>query len=260
MVVGAMFHLAGCCIAVLSLIPAVSAQTFTGTITGRVVDSQQSAVTDASIVLGSVEQDLERCTSSNTNGEYAFELVPPGRFSVRAESSGLTATTVNVEVVVATTVRADLILHVQSVKEEVRVPGEGGVSAQTENASLGRVVSPHKMNELPSVEWSPYDFIVLIAGATPSNDALGVAFAVNGGRTHGANYLLDGAENNETMMSAPAQEQGHFYLPNYKDFAPRLEIAYDPFGDGKTVVRAALLGHGFLVDFGAPGYLCRALG
>ena len=61
-------------------------------------------------------------------------------------------------------------------------------------------------------------------------------------------------------MSAPAKEQGHFYLPDYKDFAPRLEIAYDPFGDGKTVVRAALLGHGFLVNFGAPGYLCRALG
>jgi len=259
MVVGAMFHLAGCCIAVLSLIPAVSAQTFTGTITGRVVDSQQSAVTDASIVLGSIEKDLERCTSSNTNGEYAFELVPPGRFFVRAESSGLTATTVNVEVVVDTTVRADLVLRVQSVKEEVRVPGEGGVSAQAENASLGRVVSPHEMTELPSLGRSPYDFRALMAGATPSNDALGVAFAVNGGRTQSANYLLDGTENNETM-SAPAKEQGHFYLPDYKDFAPRLEIAYDPFGDGKTVVRAALLGHGFLVNFGAPGYLCRALG
>ena len=41
-------------------------------------------------------------------------------------------------------------------------------------------------------------------GATLSNDDLGVGFAVNGGRTQSANYLLDGAEDNEIMMSAPA--------------------------------------------------------
>lgn len=151
--------------------------------------------------------------------------------------------------------RADLILRVQSAKEEIRVPGEGGVSVQTGNASLRRVVSPHEMTELLSLGRSPYDFMALMAGVTPSNDALGVAFAANESRTQSANYLVDGAENNETMMSAPSQEQGHFYLPDYKDFAPRLGMVYDPFGDGKTVVRTALLDHGFSGDSRELGYL-----
>ena len=84
--------------------------------------------------------------------------------------------------------------------------GEGGVAVQTENADLGRIITPHEMSELPSLTRSPFDFIAVIPGAALSNDQLGVAFAVNGSRTQSANYLLDGSENNDTFMSAPAQD------------------------------------------------------
>jgi hypothetical protein len=38
-------------------------------------------------------------------------------------------------------------------------------------------------------------------------------------------------------VDAPGDLRGRFYLPDYKSFAPRLGIAYDLFGDGKTVIR-----------------------
>jgi len=197
---------AGCWLALLSFIPAARAQTFTGTVVGHVVDSQQAAIANASVALRSVERGFERHTTTNPQGEYAFELAPPGKFTLRAEANGFAATTVNVEVVVATPVRADLTLGVQSLQQEVKVLGENGVSVQTENASLGRTISPHEMSELPSLGRSPYDFMALVPGAILSNDLLGVGFAVNGGRTQSANYLLDGAENNDSFMSAPAQD------------------------------------------------------
>jgi len=156
------------------------------------------------VTLVNVEKNFERHAVTNLRGEYTFELIPPGRYRVRAEAASFAPSAVNVDVAVATSVRADLVLRIQQVREEVRVIGEGGVSVQTENADLGRVVSPTEMTELPSVGRSLYDFVALMTGATLSNDAIGVGFANNGGRTQSANYLLDGAENNETMMSAPA--------------------------------------------------------
>src|SRR5207245_9906331 len=52
----------------------------------------------------------------------------------------------------------------------------------------------------------PYGFMAIVPGAVLSNDGLGVGFAVNGARTASANYLLDGTENNDAFMSAPAED------------------------------------------------------
>lgn len=181
------------------------AQTFTGSIAGRVADLHHAEVGGATLTLESVDRGFTRSTQSNSQGEYLFQLVPPGMFTVKAEAKGFADTALNIEVVVATPVRADFTLNVQPLQQSIKVLGENGVSVQTENASLGRTISPHEMSELPSLTRSPYDFMALMPGAVLSNDLIGVGFAVNGGRTQSANYLLDGAENNDTFMSAPAQ-------------------------------------------------------
>jgi Carboxypeptidase regulatory-like domain/TonB dependent receptor len=199
--------LAFVCFCALVLLPfAGRAQTFTGTVVGRILDFKHAAVPNASITLRNAEKDFERRTIANERGEYNFDLLPPGTYRLVAESTGFAASDLRVEVVVASSVRADVVLQIRPVREEVKVVGEGGVSVQTENANLGGIVSLHEMTELPTLGRSLYDFVALIPGATFSNDDLGVGFAVNGARTQSANYLLDGAENNDIMMSAPAMD------------------------------------------------------
>jgi len=190
----------------LAVCPLARAQTFTGNVTGRVLDQQRSLVAKASITLRALERDFERRTETDSDGEYKFAFVPPGKFVLRAEFRGFATSDVKIEVAVATTLRADIALRIQPLQELATVVGEGGVSVQTDNANLGGVISPREMTELPSLGRSLYDFIAIVPGATFSNDALGVGFALNGGRTQSANYLLDGAENNETTMSAPAMD------------------------------------------------------
>src|SRR5579862_1484376 len=182
------------------------AQTFTGVVAGRVTDAQHAMISSARLTLSHSARGYERITTTNSQGEYSFQLVPPGEFTLRAEAIGFAAATLRIEVVVATTVRVDLSLGIQSLPQTVDVVGESGVAVQTETADLGRTISPHEMSALPSLTRSPYDFMTLIPGAVASNDTIGVGFSVNGARTQSGNYLLDGSENNDSFMSAPAQD------------------------------------------------------
>jgi len=55
----------------------------------------------------------------------------------------------------------------------------------------------------------------------------------------GANFLVQVADGRMMRtVDAPGKLKGRFYLPDHKNFAPRMGLAYDPFGDGKTAVRA----------------------
>src|SRR4029077_10263988 len=92
------------------LAPIARTQTYAGAVVGRVFDPQRSVVGDANITLRSVDRGFERHTTTGSAGEYVFQLVPPGRFTVQAQASGFAVATVNVEVVVATPIRADLTL------------------------------------------------------------------------------------------------------------------------------------------------------
>src|SRR5271170_4904197 len=201
---GWIMRAAGCSLVLLCCAPVESAQTFTGSVTGRILDAHQVVIPNSQITLKSRDQGFERHTVTNLRGEYAFQLVPPGRFTITAETIGFTPSTVELEVVVATPTRADLILSVQPLEQSVQVLGESGISVQTENAGLGRTINPAQISEFPSLTRSPYDFMAVMPGAGPSNDQLGVGFVVNGGRTQSASYLLDGGENNDAFMSAPA--------------------------------------------------------
>jgi TolB-like protein/Tfp pilus assembly protein PilF len=133
-------------------------------------------------------------------------LKPKDSFIVSAEAAGFAVSIAIIEVIVATPVRVDITMRVQTLQQSVKVEGKDGLSVQSQSAGLGRTISPTEMSNLPSLTRTPYDFIAIVPGANLSNDQTGVGFAVNGGRTQSANYLLDGGENNDAFMSAPAQD------------------------------------------------------
>ena len=195
-----------CCCLLFWFIPfSGAAQTFTGTVTGRVLDSHQSVIPSAVVVLRNTATDVERTISTSSEGEYVFTLVPPGEYTMHVEASGFAPSTVTVDVAVAASSRVDITLGVGGLKQEVKVVAESGVSVQTDNAQLGKTVSQLQLTELPSVTRNPYDFVALAGGANPSSDTRGIGFAVNGQRSASGNYVLDGGENNDTFIASPAQ-------------------------------------------------------
>ena len=69
-------------LAALLLAATVRAQTFTGRIVGRIMDSQQTTIPNGGVTLRNPEREFKRHTVANAQGEYAFELVPPGTYTV----------------------------------------------------------------------------------------------------------------------------------------------------------------------------------
>jgi len=169
------------------------------------LDPHQAAVPNAVVLLRNAVTGVDRLTSTGSEGEYVFTLVPPGKYPVHVDASGFAPSSISVDVGVAASSRADIIIGVRGLKEEVKVLAENGVAVHTDSAQLGTTVSQFQLLELPSITRNPYDFVALAADANPSSDTRGIAFAVNGQRSASGNYVLDGGENNDTFIASPAQ-------------------------------------------------------
>src|SRR5260370_25410046 len=80
--------------AALLLIAGAQAQVTTADIIGRVVDASGSVVPAAKVTLVNLGTNINRTADTNDAGDYIFNLLPPGRYSVRVEKSGFKTFTV----------------------------------------------------------------------------------------------------------------------------------------------------------------------
>lgn len=62
----------------------------TGALRGRVVDSQEAVVPKASVSLTQAETSEKRSTTSDENGEFSFEGLEPGTYTLQVEALGFT--------------------------------------------------------------------------------------------------------------------------------------------------------------------------
>src|SRR4051812_2083690 len=86
----------------------------TGTITGTVTTAG-APLPGATVTIASPAMQGVRTTVSGINGDYSFNALPPGKYSVTAELEGMQKVTQSVNVRLADTTRADADLKVSSV-------------------------------------------------------------------------------------------------------------------------------------------------
>src|SRR5262249_21969738 len=72
----------------LSISGVAIAQTTSGEIRGRVVDSSDAALTDAKVTLMNELTGDRRVITTDSSGNFIFVAVQPGTFSVSAEAPG----------------------------------------------------------------------------------------------------------------------------------------------------------------------------
>ncbi|MBI1750308.1 MAG: TonB-dependent receptor [Acidobacteria bacterium] len=199
----------------LLLTPAVTAQTFRGTILGTVSDQSGAVVPGAKVKVRNVDTGLVRETQTAGDGSYSVPELPIGNYSVTVEKAGFqTTVTSGVRVEVAADKRVDATLKAGDVKVQVEVSAETLAQVETTSNVLGGSFESKMMLDLPVNGRDYTKLLIMVPGAAGEPNGGGDSpgsfglFSVNGNRGRSNNFLLDGTDMNDGFRNLPAINQG----------------------------------------------------
>lgn len=208
-----------CCLAFLLLIASsVFAQTETARLQGTVTDPQGASVAGATVTVTDLTTNRVVTVQSDEDGAYTVPALPPSRYRIEVGGANFKTTRQEVTLEVQQVAVIDFRLEIGSVSEVVTVTDEAPlVDAAT--SAIGEVVQGRQIVELPLNGRNLLELATLTPGVTrgqadsDASGARGNAETFRGGNTGGAvlvvnglrpqanNYLLDGLDNNETLVN-----------------------------------------------------------
>lgn len=148
------------------------AQISYGSIVGTVTDASGAVVPEATVTLTKIGTAERRIAQSNTDGNYEFVNLLPGRYRVEVEKTGFKhLTRDDIPVEVQATVRVDASMQVGEVGQTVEVTGQAPL-LQTDTSSLGTIVESRKVQEMPLNGRNVINLITLVPGVVAQGDAM----------------------------------------------------------------------------------------
>ena len=189
------------------------AQSFRGSIRGKVVDPNGSLIAGAKITAKNYATGLSRETQSGADGAYVIAELPAGSYVLTAESAGLSPVAQNVIVSVGLDTTADFeFVRVEKKLEQVTVTAAAPVVEASRDV-LGEIVDTKLVADLPLNGRDFGKLVALVPGATVEPSGVAAVqsgfgqFSINGNRDRSNNYALDGSDNNDPFFNNSAFNQ-----------------------------------------------------
>jgi hypothetical protein len=186
----------------------IRSQEISGSIRGTVTDESGGAVNGTKVTAISTDTGFQRTAVSNSQGAYVLVELPVGRYRVEAEAPGFKkyiqegiSLDVNQQAVVA------VHLAVGTATQQIQVTSDVQI-IETTSTNLGQTVGERQILDLPLNGRDFTQLGLLQTGVVPLTPGLiesggpareGQAYAVNGQRPESNNFLIDGADNFDTV-------------------------------------------------------------
>jgi len=192
---------------------AVQAQTVTGSIRGTIVDQSGAAIADAKITARNVGTGVVTTTTTDRSGTYNIQVLHIGTYVVSATKPGFSVTsnrpfTLEIDQIA----KIDMKLQVGEVTTTVDVAADSGSVLQTEDSTLGTTITANILESMPLSGQNFSSATLFVPGAVAPQYALfggsngtgrdisaSTLPSFNGNRQQTNNYILDGADINETI-------------------------------------------------------------
>jgi hypothetical protein len=184
------------------------AQENTATISGQALDASGAVIPGARVTARNITTALERQTVTSETGDYTIPLLPVGGYEIIAEKDGFKRyVKTGIVLQVDQRARVDLQLQVGAASESVQVTAEVPL-VQTDTSSVGAVIDNQKLTEMPLNGRQFYSLALLVPGVAPPAQGSILSFRggfnVAGSSELNNNFTLNGLENNDQLLSAPA--------------------------------------------------------
>ena len=195
-----------------------------GAVRGVVHDPQHRPIQGAMVMLRAKSSDWAKSVTTGANGEFQFNAVPLGEYSVSVASRGFAQTAQDVTVISGSVPVVHFLLQVASANEKVTVSGAPEVVA-TDSFTPTTLVSRRDIERTPGADQTNSMAMITdyVPGAYVTHDML----HMRGG--HQTTWLLDGIP---IINTAIAQSLGPQFDPKDLDYVEVNRGSYGAeFGD-----------------------------
>ncbi|WP_150110680.1 carboxypeptidase-like regulatory domain-containing protein [Granulicella mallensis] len=178
-----------------------------GSVRGTVQDATGAAIPNTQIVLHSTDENTDRSIETDASGDFIFENVKAGKYSLRAHREGFADTVVSgISVEARQDLRLAATLKVAEQATTVEVSGAADL-INTENASIGDSKTNIEMTQLPlnnrATTTSPLGSLALSPNV--QTDSSG-NIALGGASSSMVNFSVDGISTANVRQNGALQD------------------------------------------------------
>jgi len=189
----------------------VAAQQTTGNVRGVVADPNGAAVPNARVRITNRQTNISQDAQTNDSGEYQFNNLLTGDYTVTVEAASFKTTTLSdVRVQLNQTTDLPVQLQVGLQGETVEVSAAGAELVNTNDTTLARSFGERQVVELAITNvggafGGGVNNLALLAPNVTSSGGVGVGTggSVGGQRPRNNNFMLDGVDNNRKDVTGP---------------------------------------------------------
>ncbi len=201
------FFRATCLAAACVTIPVAGlAQAVNGSLLGTVTDKTGAAIPNAKVTITETSTNISHSATTNSSGNYSFENLSPGSYSIAVEMQGFQRELrPSIDVLVNNTSRSDFGLNPGNVSETIEVRDSIPL-LQTDRADVSTKIETQSIESLPmGVNRNFQSLLNLVPGTTPAtfqhsqffNAGSTLQTEANGTPRMGNEYQIEGIDDDE---------------------------------------------------------------
>lgn len=232
----------------------------TARIEGLVTESSGNALPGVTVTATHLGTNISRTAVTNNEGLYSFPSLPVGDYRVQADLSSFRGQSSNVTLTVNQVARIDMQLDL-GISETLDVTADAVPVIDKTTSFIGTIISEEQVENLPLNGRNFTQLATLVPGVnrgTPGSNASGggsgtdaetfrysefggAALSVNGLREQFNNYMIEGIDNNETLVNSIA------YMPSpdaIREFSVLTTSAPAEFGRAAGAVQNLVIKSG----------------